>query len=253
MRTVLTCYLLAGSIDWDFLMSNQNDEHADGFAAFLPKSPFELLLAFAAVAFLGGAITFFGMQRASASPAPDSVDVGFLQDMITHHEQALTLSEAQIIGGGSPGVQLFAREILRQQSWEIGLMQAQLEDWGYRRELRPEIAMEWMGMSVDPQSMPGMASEAELQALFDASGDERDALFVALMIDHHIGGVNMASAAAMSSEDAWVQDISSRMAANQASEIQEMENARDGLGLSVAPAGFDPGPFPQMNMAMEDG
>lgn len=228
-------------------MSNQNDEHADGFAAFLPKSPFELLLAFAAVAFLGGAITFFGMQRASASPAPDSVDVGFLQDMITHHEQALTLSEAQIIGGGSPGVQLFAREILRQQSWEIGLMQAQLEDWGYRRELRPEIAMEWMGMSVDPQSMPGMASEAELQALFDASGDERDALFVALMIDHHIGGVNMASAAT-SAEDSWVQDISSVMERNQAIEIREMEMVRDGLGLTVAPNGFDPGPFPQMSM-----
>lgn len=233
-------------------MNDRHDENADGAAAFLPKSRFELILAFAAIAFLGGAITFFGMQRASASPGPDSVDVGFLHDMISHHEQALTLSEAQIIGGGSTQVQVFAREILRQQSREIGLMEAKLNEWGYRRELRPAVAMEWMGMSFDPQSMPGMASESELQALFDASGDERDALFVALMIDHHIGGVNMASAAAMSSRDAWVQDISSRMAANQAIEIPEMENARDGLGLPSAPAGFDPGPFPEMNMAMSD-
>ncbi len=227
-----------------------NERHGlDGnsLAGLLPKSWFEVALAIIAITFLGGAITFFGLQRASASPGPDSVDVGFLHDMISHHEQALTLSEAQIIGGGSPEVQVFAREILRQQSREIGLMEAKLNEWGYRRELRPDVAMEWMGMSFDPQLMPGMASESELQALFEASGDERDALFLALMIDHHIGGVNMASAAT-SAEDSWVQDISSLMERNQAIEIREMEMVRDGLGLTVAPNGFDPGPFPQMSM-----
>ncbi|MDW3178679.1 MAG: DUF305 domain-containing protein [Acidimicrobiia bacterium] len=213
---------------------------------FLPRSWPELLIAVVALAFLGAAITFFVTQRADAPPGQSSVDVGFLHDMITHHEQAITLSESQIVGGESADVQLFAREILLQQSREIGLMEAKLAEWGFLRQNRPDVAMEWMGMSFAPQEMPGMASKDELRALQDAVGEDNDALFLALMGDHHRGGVDMASSAAVAAGDSWVRDLAARMERNQAIEIDEMDAVRQRLGLPADPTGFESGPFPAM-------
>ncbi len=218
---------------------------------FLPRSWLALAALVLAFAFLGASVTYFVTERTDGGPGPNSVDVGFLQDMVTHHEQALALSLSEIDNGDESGVKLFAKEILQQQSYEIGLMQRQLSNWGYARENRPETAMEWMGMEFEPQQMPGMASDAELRALREASGREADALFIALMQDHHRGGVDMAAAAAEEAESSWVRDLAARFVRNQAIEINEMEAARERFGLSATPDGFNPGPFPDMS-AMED-
>ena len=209
----------------------------------LPRSWFGLAGLVAAFAFLGGAITYFVTERRDAPPSGSSVDVGFLQDMITHHEQALALSVSEIQNGTTPEARLFAKEILQQQSWEIGMMQRQLEQWDARREDRPATAMEWMGMPVAADEMPGLASDDELRALRQADGAAADALFLALMQDHHRGGVAMAEAAAAQASDPWVRDLAARMARNQAIEINEMDAARRRAGLPDDPPGYEPGPL----------
>lgn len=211
---------------------------------FVPRTWLALASLVGAFAFLGAAVTYFVMERSDQPPAESSADVGFLQDMASHHEQALTLSVWEQQNGTAPEAQLFAQEILQQQSWEIGQMQRELERWGYRRETRPETAMEWMGMATTPDQMPGMASDAELEALREAEGAEADALFLALMEDHHRGGVSMATAAAERVSDPWVRELAERMARNQAIEINEMDAARTRAGLDPNPDGYEPGPFP---------
>lgn len=212
---------------------------------FLPRSWLGLAGLILAFAFLGGAVTYFVGERGDSPPGASSADVGFLQDMITHHEQALTLSLSQVENGTatSGGARIFAKEILQQQSWEIGLMQRQLGIWGYRREDRPAMVMEWMGMATPADEMPGLASDAELAALREASGEQADALFIALMQDHHRGGVAMAEAAAERASDPWVRELAERMARNQAIEINEMEAARGRTGLPEDPVGYQPGPL----------
>lgn len=211
----------------------------------IPRSWRALAVAGAAFAFLVASLTLLVVDLVDAPPDAESIDVGFLQDMISHHEQAITLSNYELENGATPGIQIFAREILLQQSFEIGSMDRQLSMWGYNRQARSDVAMQWMGMNFDPQQMPGMASENELLALREASGEDADALFVALMIDHHRGGVAMATAA-MQSDNPWVRDLAGRMERNQRIEIDEMQAARDRAGLTADPDGFEPGPFPDM-------
>lgn len=214
---------------------------------FLPRGWLGLVSLVGAFAFLGAALTYFAMERSDEPPGASSVDVGFLQDMISHHEQALALSTSELLNGEASEVQLFAREILQQQSYEIGMMDRQLADWGFSRQNRPEVAMAWMAMEFAPDEMPGMADPDELAALRNADGEDADALFLALMADHHRGGVDMAKAAAEAATDPWVRDLAERMARNQAIEINEMDAARQRVGLDANPAGYTPGPFHEMD------
>lgn len=221
----------------------EQDPPASGANALVPGSLLQTLALAVAFAFLGGAVVFFVAERSDQPPAEDSVDVGFLQDMIHHHQQAVVLSLGQIDAGSEGGAGVFAREIVFFQSYEIGLMDRQLREWGFSVDGRPDQAMTWMGMGVDPDAMPGMASSDELEALRNADDAETaDALFFALMRDHHLGGIAMAAHAAEHASDPWVREVAARMARNQRSEIAEMDGVRDRDGLPAAPAGYEPDP-----------
>ena len=184
----------------------------------------------AALVFLAGAVGFSLRNLLDQPPAADSVDVEFLQEMIAHHEQAQEMSTVELQVGGEPAAETFAREILLFQSYEIGLMERKLEEWGYVR-----VAVE--------HHMPGMASAEEMDALADAKGRDADALFLALMRDHHLGGVQMASYASTHADDGFVRDLAKRMAANQRLEITEMELAQRNNGYPARPPGYDPANF----------
>ena len=183
----------------------------------------------AALCFLAGSFGYFlGRGR---PPAADSADVGFLYDMLHHHEQAIQLSTLELAHGETADVQSFAREIVLFQSYEIGLMDAQLDQWGYEREQPPETAMGWMGHEVDPDAMPGLATEEEVEALSEARGREADALFLDLMQAHHRGGVEMAEAAAGLVRDDDLRELARRIADVQRSEIAELDAARERASL----------------------
>ena len=203
---------------------------------------FEMYLRWTAAAlallFVGGAIGF-AIRQPDSPPGANSADVGFLYDMTEHHDQAIRMSNLLLMNGESPQVAVFAREILRSQSLEIGLMRRQLESWGYSPEAeRP--AMGWMGHETAVDKMEGMATSKEVDALLAARGRDADALFIALMKDHHRGGIEMATAAAERAADPFVQDLATLMAKNQRYEIGEMEQARVRVGLVAAPAGYAP-------------
>lgn len=207
----------------------------------VPISGLQTAALAAVFAFLGGAVAYVVAERADRPPDAGSVDVGFLQDMFIHHQQAVALSLSQVDNGSTGGAGIFAREILYFQSYEIGLMDGRLRDWGYSIDARPELAMKWMGMGMDPDAMPGMASSDELDALRNAKDEATaDALFFALIRDHHLGGIAMAEQAARDASDPWVRDLASRMARNQRLEIQEMDGVRLRDGLPARPPGFEP-------------
>ena len=106
-------------------------------------------------------------------------------------------------------------------------------------EIEDPDQQEVYGISSEkPEEEDVLADAAELETFRDAQGPETDALFLALMSDHHAGGVAMAQDAASRAEDAWVVDTAERMARIQASEIAEMEFAREAAGLPSSPAGF---------------
>jgi uncharacterized protein (DUF305 family) len=179
------------------------------------------------------------LQSRFDGEAEDSVDVGFMRDMIAHHEQAIQLGLLGVANTQDPGVNHFAQEAIVAQQWEVGYMTALLEDWGYDTGVLDRDAMAWMGMPTPLAEMPGMATPEQLAALRDASGAEADALFLQLMTDHHVGGVHMAEAAAATANDERVVALAERMARNQQREIQEYQRQADALGVTLEPIQVD--------------
>jgi uncharacterized protein (DUF305 family) len=69
-----------------------------------------------------------------------------------------------------------------------------------------------------------MATDAELEQLRQSSGLDAEILFLQLMVEHHRGGVDMASYAAEHAGEDEVRLAAERMASSQAVEIDAMND-----------------------------
>jgi uncharacterized protein (DUF305 family) len=208
-------------------------------------------LSWVKVAVLGVALAFLGFAVGYAvtrdrPPAADSADVGFLQDMLTHHDQALGVAALTVAYGEDPIVRSYAREVLTFQSYEIGVMTQMLADWGFTREDRSDEAMAWMDMGVPVEFMPGLLTDEQLDEIGEARGAELDRLFLERMAEHHRGGLHMAQEGAARAQDDGVAELAARMERNQAGEINEYRVTAEslGLGLDIAPASVPPADLP---------
>jgi uncharacterized protein (DUF305 family) len=185
--------------------------------------------------FVAAALLFLGVAAgtwwANREASPGSVDIGFFDDMTTHHLQALEMANIYERNGDNDDLRSRAEEIEFFQAGDIRKMQDALQDWGETGT--PDTAMEWMGEPVDPDSQPGMATLAELEALAAARGLELDDLFTQLMINHHAGGAHMAEHAAETARLADTRDFGAAMARTQRREIDELNHLRVDLGLPV--------------------
>jgi uncharacterized protein (DUF305 family) len=200
------------------------------------RNGLRMISAIAAFAFLGGAIGYF--IGTPDVPGPDSVDVGFYQDMITHHDQAVAMSLIELDNGADPVARSYAREIVLFQRYEIGRMDEALRRWGANGE-RPQSAMTWMGHAVPVEEMPGLATPQQLDDLRAADGADADALFLELMIEHHRAGVDMAEYARTEASDNGVRALADVMATNQNKEIAELSATADALRLAIADGATD--------------
>jgi len=119
------------------------------------------------------------------------------------------------------------------QRFEIGVFQTRLRGWGIASAPPDGPTMEWMGMAMPLDEMPGIASDAQLAVLRQAEGPELDAMFLSLLAAHHVGGVQMAAFAAENADDGRIAALASRIALGQATEISEYRSSMNVIGLSV--------------------
>jgi uncharacterized protein (DUF305 family) len=202
------------------------DQLDDDDVVVLPwwRNPVNLVAIAVSLALLCGAIGYVvGNNR--ALPDANDVDVGFLQDMRVHHDQAVQMSFIFLADDGTDGnLRTIAREILVGQNMEIGRMIQLLRDYGEPEVNETDVAMAWMGEPVDLNRMPGLATQDDIDALVDADGAEADRIFVQLMSAHHEGGIHMADFAAEHAGTAEVRSMAEKMAGSQREEIIEMRN-----------------------------
>lgn len=184
-----------------------------------------------AAAFLLTAIGVVVGARSNAL-STDAVDVGFLQDMTEHHDQAVTMALTELTNGSDKETLGFAREVLAFQRWELGKMDAYME----LRDITPyefdpnRPVMRWMGMGGTLAQMPGMATDAQLAQLKAATGNDADRLFLDLMTEHHRGGLHMSLYAQEHASDEHIRELAGVMAKNQRSEINEYARTIARLG-----------------------
>lgn len=156
---------------------------------------------------------------ATGEPVPyNDADVGFLNEMIPHHAQALEMAELARSRAEDRDVRALAARIGDAQSAEIAGMPA----WLQRHELDVPDA-EDVEHHLSMAGMPGMLDPAEMDALAAADGADFDRLYLAGMIEHHRGALLMARDAQTAGSDVLVGEIADEVSAGQTAEIQRMQ------------------------------
>jgi uncharacterized protein (DUF305 family) len=110
-------------------------------------------------------------------------EVHFLQHMMVHHGQAVTMSALVPDRASDPRIHTIARQIDLTQDAEI----AQMAGWLEMRDEEVPDPFDTEGH----ENMPGMVSHEDMMALEASEGAEFDVLFLELMIQHHAGAIIM--------------------------------------------------------------
>jgi uncharacterized protein (DUF305 family) len=211
-----------------------------------------------AVLLIGGAAGMFLTRTvdgpAAATPAAGSVEVGFAQDMSTHHLQAVTMAGIARDRTTDPEIKQLAFDIERTQLEQVGRMKGWLMLWD-QPEQPIGATMQWMtepmqghgdmpGMSMAPASvnpaggplMPGMATDEDLKKLRSLSGRDFDVFFLQLMLRHHQGGTSMAQYAAAHSTLPALKALVNSILTSQGAEMDQIKLMLSGRGAQPLPA-----------------
>lgn len=148
-----------------------------------------------------------GMMGSQSSLS--AADTMFLQMMIPHHKQAVEMSILAKTQTMNVDVLALAARIEAAQQPEIVLMQKLLADAGM-----PAMMDHSMGMN-------GMMSDDEMSALNASTGTDFDKLYLAGMIKHHQGALDMTKPI-LNSENTEVKALAESIVTGQTQEIAEM-------------------------------
>ncbi len=187
-------------------------------------------------------------------------DVAFVTGMISHHAQALIMSELAPSHGASPSVETLAARIINAQQDEIALMQRWLADRG---QPVPQVKIDGLKLTIEMRApagddghdahmahgadaahehhMTGMMTQDQLEELAGAFGSEFDRLFLTYMIGHHAGAVTMVDdlfSVDGAGQDGAVFKLASDVQVDQITEIERMTQM---LAAMTEPTGSDAG------------
>ena len=210
-----------------------------------------VIVAAALVLLLVGATggLLIGRSGVPEVPAADSVDVGFLQDMSVHHQQAVEMASWERDHTTDSQLRQLAYDIESTQTGQIGRMQGWLELWGASAQPVGRAYMTWMagsptgahdhavtaGTSAGVATMPGMASAEELKKLRASTGKDLDVLFLQLMLRHHQGGAEMLSYASTNASQEPVRNLAAQMLSSQTAEASYLTQLLTASGGTPLP------------------
>lgn len=200
-----------------------------------PLGGFRLVVLLVALSFLAGAV---GWALAERGRDPlSATDVGFLQDMGYHHEQAVQLSLLLLDKREvSTDLERYAQEIVVGQRFEQGLFNAILDRFDHPVQPGDQV-MGWMGTPLPRDQMMGLATDAQMDEMRSSDGAEAEALWIALISEHHLGGLHMADWEARNGQDGASRNIARAMVATQRGEVVDLDRYRTSHRLPI-PQGF---------------
>ncbi len=140
-----------------------------------------------------------GMSGMSSSPSAagaaeqsghNADDVSFTQQMIPHHNDAVTMAKLVPSRSSNPKIVDLASRIEKGQSPEVQQMQGWLTTWNASMSMPGMSSGAMPGM--DGGTMPGMMSADDMKMLEQAQGTEFDKMWLDMMTKHHRGAIDMA-------------------------------------------------------------
>jgi len=166
---------------------------------------------------LVGVASLVAVSACGSSDSSGDADVMFAQMMIPHHEQAIELADLALspAAGASEAVRELATQIKNAQDPEIAFM----KNWLTERN-EPLVADD----GVDHSSMmSGMLTLEELDALRALTGAEFDQAWIAGMIAHHEGAIDMSETVQNDGSDEEIAKLAAAIVAGQSAEIATLK------------------------------
>jgi uncharacterized protein (DUF305 family) len=180
-------------------------------------------------------------EAATPPKAPSEADVSFMQGMIMHHSQAVTMTDLLRARTHNKELQELGQRISISQTDEMKYMRQWLRDRGapvsmeqspmhHMSGMKAGDSMAHMHMGSQPANsmlMPGMLTPQQMTALEQAHGATFDHLFLTGMIQHHTGALVMVQDlfdTPGAGQDAVLFDFATDVDNTQRAEIEIMRN-----------------------------
>jgi uncharacterized protein (DUF305 family) len=175
-----------------------------------------------------------GTQAGESQSDHNDADVAFAGDMIQHHAQALAMVDLTVERELDPEVQTLVEAIRAAQAPEIETMTDWLTQWGepVPATVRDHVNAEddehggehdGDGMDDTGTDMPGMMSDQQMDDLAAAGDAEFQDMFLAMMIEHHDGAIEMARAEQEAGRYSPAITLAEQIETSQAAEIETMQ------------------------------
>jgi len=161
-------------------------------------------------------------SAATAGAEFNDADVEFAQSMIAHHEQAIEMAEIAEDPARQAGAEVvaLAGRIKAAQDPEIEVMTGWLEAWGQPVQMDTSDGH-------DMSEMTGMMSVEDMDALGTKTGAEFDDMWLTMMVEHHEGAIDMATAIQAAGASPDVKNLAGQIVAAQQAEVDEMNQLLD--------------------------
>lgn len=249
-RRIFSSALVAGSV-WFVASQNIPPARADTPTSLVQEQPF--------IAQNDAAMNRM-MTDMAIKPTGD-IDRDFVGMMAPHHQGAIDMAQAELRYGQNEQLRRIAQEIVVEQLQEIAAMRVAVGDQvsPYEKMLAasaPAIAPD-SGPSPPAQPSPAKTEAPFLQdndiamtkmmndmAVKPSGNIDRD--FVAMMVPHHQGAIDMAQAELRYGDNAQLRRISQEIIVDQMQEITLMRLAVGEALPSAIASPTDPSPEPQM-------
>src|SRR3989344_1840835 len=150
-----------------------------------------------------------------------SIDSHFIEQMIPHHEDAITMASLALEKAMHEEIKQLAQDIKRTQSEEIGQMQAWYKSW-YGKEVPDIFSGTSHGMGSGIIHMGMMGDQTDMEQLKTAS--DFDKAFIEEMIPHHQMAVMMAQMLEKTTNRSEMKQLAKNIIDAQTREINYMRN-----------------------------
>lgn len=175
---------------------------------------------------IGGVAVWLLMTTQWQSSSPNimgtsQLDAHFIEQMIPHHEDAITMAKLALEKASHPEIKQLAQAIIDSQSKEIDQMRSWYKEWFGRELPTGGQVMEQHGMMGGSGMYMGMmGDETDLKRLEQATDFDR--AFIEEMIPHHQMAIMMASMLKKGTARPEMSKLVDDIIAAQTREIDEM-------------------------------
>ncbi len=160
------------------------------------------------------------LQGTGNKGATDAIDKHFIEQMIPHHEDAITMGKLALTKAQNPELKQLATNIVDSQSQEITQMKSWYKQWYGADVPQGREVMDQHGMMGESTHMGMMGDSTDMTNLEQSADFDRE--FVREMIPHHQMAVMMAQMLKKSTSSLEMRQLADDIIDAQTTEIELM-------------------------------